>query len=68
LRNPDDRRSFLVHLTPKGEQTQRTAAAELAGRTEILLKPLDAEERRRLVDLLARIADDWEELSSKAAR
>jgi DNA-binding MarR family transcriptional regulator len=64
VRNPDDRRSFLVRLTPKGERTQREAAIELAGQTETLLEPLDAAERRQLVDLLTRIADHWEELNT----
>jgi DNA-binding MarR family transcriptional regulator len=61
VRNPDDRRSFLVHLTPKGKQTQRKAAGELAEQTEVLLEPLDASERRLLIELLTRVADHWEE-------
>src|SRR5438552_8859360 len=61
VRNPNDRRSFLIHLTPKGRKTQRKAAGDLAGQTERLLKPLDATERRQLVDLLARIAEHWQE-------
>ena len=64
VRNPEDRRSFLIHLTASGEQAQRKAAAGLAGATEVLLKPLDPAERRQLVDLLARIADHWQELSA----
>jgi MarR family transcriptional regulator, lower aerobic nicotinate degradation pathway regulator len=64
VRNADDRRSFLVHLTAKGRQKQRKAAAELAGQAETLLEPLAAGERRQLVDLLTRIADHWEELNA----
>jgi DNA-binding MarR family transcriptional regulator len=64
VRNPEDRRSFLVHLTARGGQTQRRAAAGLAGATEALLTPLDPAERRQLVDLLARIAGHWQELSA----
>lgn len=64
VRNPEDRRSFLIHLTAQGEQTQRKAAAGLAGATETLLKPLDTAERRQLVDLLARIADHWQQRSA----
>jgi DNA-binding MarR family transcriptional regulator len=64
VRNPDDRRSFLVHLTPKGEKRQRKAASALAAQTEVLLQPLDAAERRELVDLLTRIADRWEQRSA----
>src|SRR5438128_1481571 len=60
VRNPDDRRSFLIHLTPKGRQVQRKAAAELAGQTGVLLEPLDAAERRQLVELLSRIAAHWQ--------
>jgi DNA-binding MarR family transcriptional regulator len=63
VRNPEDRRSFLVRLTPRGRQKQRKAAIELAGQAETLLEPLDAAERRQLVELLTRIADHWEELS-----
>lgn len=64
VRNPDDRRSFLVHLTPRGERTQRKAAGELAEQTEVLLEPLDASERRLLIALLTRVADHWEERRS----
>lgn len=64
VRNPDDRRSFLVRLTPNGERTQRKAATELAEQSETLLEPLDSSERRQLVDLLTRIADHWEELNT----
>jgi MarR family transcriptional regulator, lower aerobic nicotinate degradation pathway regulator len=64
VRNPEDRRSFLVHLTPEGKQTQQKAATELAGQAETLLRPLDAAERRQLIDLLTRIADHWEELNA----
>lgn len=62
VRNPADRRSFLIHLTAQGEQTQRKAAAGLAGATETLLTPLDTAQRRQLVDLLTRIADHWQQL------
>src|SRR5213075_1865317 len=47
VRNPDDRRSFLVHLTAKGEQTRQQAATQLAGQAEKLLEPLAAAERRQ---------------------
>jgi len=61
VRNPDDRRSFLIHLTPRGRQTQRKAAAELAGQTEKLLEPLEPAERRQLVDLLGKVAEKWQD-------
>ena len=62
VRNPNDRRSFLIHLTPEGRKIQRKAAGELAGQTKMLLKPLDAAEQQQLVELLGRIADHWREL------
>jgi DNA-binding MarR family transcriptional regulator len=64
VRNPEDRRSFLVHLPRAGVETQRKAAAELAGQAETLLKPLTAGERGQLVDFLTRIADHWEDLNA----
>jgi DNA-binding MarR family transcriptional regulator len=59
-RNPDDRRSFLVDLTPKGRELQGRAAAVLAERSATLLAPLTAGERDELVDLLQRLAAHWE--------
>jgi DNA-binding MarR family transcriptional regulator len=59
VRNPADRRSFLIHLTPKGGTAQRRAARALSGQAETLLEPLDEKERRQLVDLLGRIAEHW---------
>jgi len=67
VRNPDDRRSYLVHLTPQGEQTQAEAAADLAKQADTLLKPLNAAERNKLIDLLTRVVDRWEELTSDSA-
>ena len=64
VRNPDDRRSYLIHLTPQGKQTQAQAATELARQADTLLRPLNATERRQLVDLLTRIADHWDELNT----
>jgi DNA-binding MarR family transcriptional regulator len=61
VRNPQDRRAFLIHLTPGGRDAQRRAAVALDGATETLLTPLSAAERRHLIDLLARIAAHWQE-------
>jgi DNA-binding MarR family transcriptional regulator len=67
MSNPYDRRSYLIHLTAQGKQTQRKASAELAQQADTLLKPLDAAERRQLVSLLSRIADHWDELNTGGA-
>jgi DNA-binding MarR family transcriptional regulator len=68
VRNPRDRRSFLIHLTPGGQDTQLRAAAALAGAAETLLTPLDAAEQHYLVELLAKIAAHWQDLSSSQQR
>ena len=64
VRSPQDRRAFLIHLTPGGRDAQRRAAAALTGAAETLLTPLNEAERRHLVDLLARIAAHWQQLSA----
>ena len=64
VRNPNDRRSFLIHLTASGRQTQRRAAAALAGQAEKLLEPLDAAQRRQLVDLLSEVVDHWQDANA----
>ena len=64
IRSPQDRRAFLIHLTPGGQNAQRRAAAALDGAVETLLTPLDEAERRQLVDLLARIAAHWQQFSA----
>jgi len=64
VRNPDDRRSFLIHLTGDGQRAQRNAATALAGAADTLLLPLDPEERGLLRALLTRIVDHWQALSS----
>jgi DNA-binding MarR family transcriptional regulator len=64
VRNPDDRRSFLIHLTGEGQSTQRKAATALAGAADTLLRPLDPEERDLLRALLTTIVDHWQALSA----
>jgi len=64
VRSPQDRRAVLIHLTPAGRAAQRRAAAALDGAADTLLTPLDAADRRHLIDLLARIATHWQQLST----
>ena len=64
VRSPQDRRAFLIHLTPGGRRAQRKAATALAGAADTLLTPLDAAERRHLVDLLAKVATHWQQVSA----
>jgi DNA-binding MarR family transcriptional regulator len=58
--NPDDRRSYLIHLTAQGNKTRRKAATELAKQADFLLEPLAPAERKQLIDSLTRIADHWD--------
>src|SRR5258708_38707250 len=64
VRSTRDRRAFLIHLTPQGRELQHRAAASLAGAAETLLSPLDLAERRRLVNLLAKVAAHWQGVSA----
>jgi DNA-binding MarR family transcriptional regulator len=64
VRGTHDRRAFLIHLTPNGRETQHRAAAALAGAADALLTPLNPAERRQLVDLLAKVAAHWQEVSA----
>ena len=64
VRSPQDRRAFLIHLTPGGRRAQRKTATALAGAADTLLTPLDAAERRHLVDLLAKVAAYWQQVSA----
>jgi MarR family transcriptional regulator, lower aerobic nicotinate degradation pathway regulator len=61
VRSPRDRRAFLIHLTQRGREAQRLAAAAIDGAAETLLTPLTAAERRQLVELLARVAAHWQQ-------
>lgn len=58
--NPDDRRSYLIHLTAQGDKTRRKAATGLAKQADFLLEPLAPAERQQLIDSLTRIADHWD--------
>jgi DNA-binding MarR family transcriptional regulator len=68
VRSPQDRRAFMIHLTPGGRDAHRQAAAALDGAAEILLTPLDEADRRHLIDLLAKIAAHVQQLSELQPR
>ena len=42
-------------------------APDVAKQADTLLKPLNAAERNQLIDLLTRVVDRWEELTSDSA-
>jgi DNA-binding MarR family transcriptional regulator len=64
VRSPQDRRAFLISRPPCARRAHRRAAAALADAADILLTPLDAAERRHLVDLLAKVAAHWQQVSA----
>ena len=67
VRNPRDRRAFLIHLTPGGQEAQRTAAVALDGAADTLLETLTPSERRDLVALLTRVAAAWQARTAPGA-
>ena len=57
-RNPDDRRAYLVTLTPEGKRIQARARKVMLGAENDVLAALDEEERDQLRALLAKVAAD----------
>jgi len=51
--SPSDRRSILIVLTTAGRRCIDRAATELVALEHALLRPLNAQHRRTLADLLA---------------
>lgn len=60
-RDPTDRRRHLVEITPAGVEALKAAEGKLETLEEEVLGNLDAEERLRLRDLLAKALDGQEE-------
>ena len=60
VRNPEDRRAFLINLTEKGRALQRKGANALQDARDTLLAPLDRGERDQLNELLTRIIEHWQ--------
>jgi len=55
--HPSDRRAHALHLTDAGREILTSGRDVARAAQEELLSPLDAEDRRRLHDLLLRIAE-----------
>lgn len=66
--HPHDRRSTLLRLTPEVEERAGAALAPLAHRIDRLTAGLPAAERRRLADVLGRIADAAEAHADELTR
>jgi DNA-binding MarR family transcriptional regulator len=56
--NPDDRRSYALHLTDKGRSAVDTIGQISREHQRILLAALSEEEQRQLAVLLERVADE----------
>ena len=57
-RNPDDRRAYLLQLTPEGRRMQVRARKVMLGAEDELLGSLNQSERQQLRELLAKVAAD----------
>ncbi|RTL49122.1 MAG: MarR family transcriptional regulator [Rhodocyclaceae bacterium] len=66
--SPEDRRVWLVHLTPEGDKLIRKVEALVLRVQERLLEPLNPQERTIFLDCLARIADENNERSRAPLR
>lgn len=56
-RNPADRRSYALHLTPKGRGVQKRAAAAFDAVAEEYFSALPAADRKALANMLRRLID-----------
>src|SRR5215472_16597080 len=54
-RNPSDRRSYALTLTPKGRTVQKRAALVLDAAADEFLDALEPDERQKLVEMLRRL-------------
>src|SRR5215475_3867970 len=54
-RNPADRRSYALHLTPRGRTVQRRAAKAFDAAAQEYFEPLTESERKALADMLRRM-------------
>ena len=57
-RNPDDRRAYLLQLTPQGRRIQARAEKVMVSAEDQWLKSLSAHERDQLLTLLGKVAVD----------
>jgi MarR family transcriptional regulator, lower aerobic nicotinate degradation pathway regulator len=57
-RNPEDRRAYLVTITPEGRRVLRRAQTAMAKAEGRVLASLDKGETAQLLDLLAKVAAD----------
>jgi DNA-binding MarR family transcriptional regulator len=66
--SPEDRRVWLVHLTPAGQTVLNKVEAAVVRVQDRLLAPLNDGEREQFLGFLTRIADENNELSRAPLR
>src|SRR5919109_4746068 len=54
-RNPADRRSYFIHLTPRGKTVQKRAALAFDAAAAEVFSPLAPGEQRQLADMLRKV-------------
>jgi DNA-binding MarR family transcriptional regulator len=64
VRNPDDHRSFLIHLTGEGQRTQRKSCHSSCRRRRHPAAAAGSGGACLLRTLLTRIVDHWQALSA----
>ncbi|WP_217236574.1 MarR family winged helix-turn-helix transcriptional regulator [Streptomyces sp. AC555_RSS877] len=62
VRDPQDGRRFLLHLTDEGLRTHRKLTVRTARMNQVFLAPLSAEEQSVFFDLIQRVSDAAEGL------
>lgn len=59
-RGLSDQRQLLIRVTEKGKELNRQNCEIRRQQTQALVAALDGEERQRLLELLAKLLDSWE--------
>ena len=67
VRDPQDGRRSLLHLTDEGARTHRKLTVRTARMNQVFLAPLTADERTVFFDLIRRVADAAEGLRKPQA-
>ncbi|MEU5576377.1 MarR family transcriptional regulator [Streptomyces huasconensis] len=62
VRDPQDGRRYLLHLTDEGRNTHRRLTVRTARMNQVFLAPLSTEEQSLFFDLTRRVADAAESL------
>lgn len=66
-RNPADRRSYALHLTPKGKTVQKRAARAFDAAADEFFGTLNKRERESLADMLRRLIHGADSQLSKSS-